>query len=192
MINLRDILNGLVIGSRDWPNSLTSAKVYKSSLIDDLIALPNLLYSLPNILWLTEWIHHSRWIYNLTASLHSPSQLSLPCWCIFTSNMPSYLYSTYFIFSLSSPCKTILLPQLCNQQLYWSLPFLNSKSLYWVGSAHSFSLSVTHSPLFSQKSQTTTTFSPKTASPIYSLHLHHSALPLVWDLVTSCLNDIWS
>lgn len=38
MINLRDILNGLVIGSGDWSDSLTSSKAYKISVIDDLIA----------------------------------------------------------------------------------------------------------------------------------------------------------
>lgn len=38
MVNLRDILNGLVIGSGDWSDSFTSSKAYKSSLIDDLIA----------------------------------------------------------------------------------------------------------------------------------------------------------
>lgn len=111
IVNLRDISNGPVIGSRDRSYSSTSTKTYKSSLIDDFIPIDCSICPTPCITSCDSvWIHYSSWICTFPTSFHALHQLPLLCWCIFPSRVSSFLYSTYFIFSLSLLCKSYFFP----------------------------------------------------------------------------------
>lgn len=129
-----------------------------------------------------EFITPTRLISSL--SLHSPYQSLPPRWCILNSNVPSFLYSTNFIFTWSFFTMQIIRPPQSHTQ-HWSLPFLKVRIVYIrtctdLSVILPFSFDVTHSLFLYFLSATNVChFFHKTAPPIYYSHFHHSAFPFV-------------
>lgn len=194
MINLRDILNGLVIGSGDWSDSLTSSKAYKSSVIDDLIANDCPVCPTPCLTSCDSQYE------SITPAGFIPSLLLFTHLTNYHSQADAYLLQmclhfstpTCFIFILSSLCKPYFLHNhVLNSYTDLSvLLFQRPNGVYIDFSVILlFSLTVILSPLFSQKSQTTAVFLPKLHLLLILFTFTTQFFPLVWGLVTSCLND---